>query len=151
MLNYIENLAKVFAKENIEDMTPATLRFTDFMGGRNHQDIGTFPHKDHFEGKLKKEFNNFWLSRLEWSVDTYVDSLRFTMSDGTVSPKFGNRAFTHNCDFTAPLKRVDATYRERGLVSLKFYTDNEELTIQGDGVGKHKSYFILKKGVENIC
>ena len=131
-------------------MTPAVLRFTDFFGGKKNQDVGTFPHKNQFEGKLKKEFKDFWLTRLEWSVDTYIDSLRFTMADGTVSPKFGNRAFTHNCDFTSPVNKVEATYRERGLVSLTFYTDNEELTIQGDGVGKNKSTFELDKGVENI-
>lgn len=128
-LNYIESLADLFMKNNKEDMTPAIVRYSTFFGGKDNQDVGSFPHKNQFEGRLKKEFKNFHLSRLEWSVGTYIESLRFTMSDGTISPKFGNKAFTHSCDFTGPLRRVETKYRERGVVSMTLITDNEELTI----------------------
>ena len=84
-------------------MTPAMLRYTPFYGGKQGMDVGVFPHKNFFENKLKKEFKDFWLARLEWSVGTYVESLRFTMSDGTVSPKFGGKAYTNSCEFYSPV------------------------------------------------
>ena len=124
-LDYIEKLADLLLKSNKEDTTPAIVRYSSFFGGKDNQDVGSFPHKDLFAGKLKKEFKNYRLTRLEWCVDTYVESLRFTMSDGVVSPKFGNSAFTHSCDFIGSLKRVETKYRERGLVSLTLITDKE--------------------------
>ena len=72
------------------------------------------------------------------------------MSDGTISPKFGNKAFSHNCDLTGPLKRIEAKFRERGLVGLKLITDNEDLVIQGDGLGKHEAEVFYEPSVEQI-
>ena len=74
------------------------------------------------ENSTRSDYKNFWITRLEWTVGTYIESLRFTMADGTVSPKLGGRAFTHNCTLTSPLKMIETTYRERGVVSLKFIT-----------------------------
>ena len=59
------------------------------------------------------------------------------MADGSVSPKLGSRAFTNTCDLTSPIKMIQTTYRERGLVSLKLICEEEELVIQGSGEGKH--------------
>jgi len=72
------------------------------------------------------------------------------MADGTVSPKLGGRAFTHNCGLTSPLKMVELTYRERGLVSLKFFTETEEVLIQGTGEGKHSDKVKLVEGIEQL-
>ena len=83
-------------------------------------------------------------------MGTYVESLRFTQANGTQSPKFGTKPFTHNCDLTSPIKKVEVTYRERGIVSLVFYTATEELRIQGDGEGKHSDKVEIVEGVEKL-
>ena len=99
---------------------------------------------------MKSQFQNFGLARLDWSVDTYVESIRFTMTDDSVSPKFGNKPFTNCCDFTAPVKRIVATYRERGLVSLSILTANEELKIEGTGESKHTDTVEVIENLESL-
>ena len=127
-LNRLDNIAELFMKNN-KDIAGVTIRNSEFFGGKFTHAIETFPADDFFAGKVKSEVESFGLARLDWSVDTYIDSIRFTMTDGTVSPKFGNKAFTSGCDLTAPVKSIVATYRERGLVSLTITTANEELKI----------------------
>lgn len=126
------------------------LRSTPFFGGKASQATYSFPDQNSIERSRHCDFKNFWITRLEWSVGTYIESLRFTMADGTSSPKLGARVFTHSCTLTSPLKRVETTYRERGLVSLKFITDTEELLIQGDGEGKNSDQVKLVEGIEKI-
>ena len=128
-MNYIENLADLFLKRNKEDTTPVLIRLSPFFGGKSTHDSFTFPQKSIFENRRKVEFKDLMLTKLEWSVDTYIDSLCFTMSNGQVSPKYGKSAFTNSCYFSAPITRVVATYRERGLVSLEISTKSEDLTI----------------------
>ena len=127
-INRLDSIADLFMKNN-KDIAGVTIRNSPFFGGKFTHAIETFPADEFFAGKLKSEVENFGLARLDWSVDTYIESIRFTMTDGTVSPKFGNKAFTSGCDLTAPVKKIVATYRERGLVSLTIVTANDELTI----------------------
>ena len=127
-LNRLDNIAELFMKSN-KGISSITIRNSEFFGGKFTHAIETFPADEFFAGKMKSEVVSFGLARLDWSVDTYIDSIRFTMTDGTVSPKFGNKAFTSCCDFSAPVNKIVATYRERGLVSLTFTTANEELKI----------------------
>ena len=72
------------------------------------------------------------------------------MTDDSVSPKFGNKPFTNCCDFTAPVKRIVATYRERGLVSLSILTANEELKIEGTGESKHTDTVEVIENLESL-
>ena len=73
------------------------------------------------------------------------------MSDGTVSPKFGGKAYTNSCEFYSPVKKIVATYRERGLVSLTFESGNNMLlTIQGEGVGKNTDTVEVIENVESL-
>lgn len=88
------------------------------------------------------------LTKLQWSVDTYIETLGFTMSDGTASPKYGKRAYQNTCYFTHPITKIVATYRERGLVSLAINTKKEELMIQGNGEGKHTDKVEIIEGFE---
>lgn len=123
-LFHIENIAELFLSSNQENMS-TVIRNTPFYGGKFSQCIEAFPEQSVFEHKNKTQFSNYWINRLQWSVGTYIESLRFTQANGTQSPKFGNRAFTHNCELTSPIKKVEVTYRERGIVSLTFYTETE--------------------------
>ena len=45
-LSYIESLADLFLKNNKEDTTPAIVRYSTFFGGKDSQDVGSFPHKN---------------------------------------------------------------------------------------------------------
>ena len=118
-LHHIENIADWFAKSN-SDHEVSRIRETPWFGGKFSQAIEAFPTDNFFQGMRKDGFNNLRLTKLDWYVGTYIETLRFTMSDGTVSPKFGGKSFNATCEFDTPVKRITATYRERGLVSLTF-------------------------------
>lgn len=120
-LNHLDDIASLFVDGNQGSET-VELRTTPFFGGKDSHSVFSFPDQNALERSTRSDYKNFWITRLEWSVGTYIESLRFTMADGTVSPKLGGRAFTHNCTLTSPLKMIETTYRERGLVSLKFIT-----------------------------
>ena len=134
--NHMVDIAQLFVDSN-QDRDGVVVRDTDFYGGKFTQAIEVFPSPSFFNGKLKKDMKNFRLTRLDWSVDTYVDSIRFTMTGGEVSPKFGGKAFTNCCEFESPIKKIVVRYRERGIVSLDLYSDSENLTIEGSGEAKH--------------
>ena len=148
-LFHIENIAELFLSSNQENMS-FVIRNTPFYGGKFSQCIEAFPEQSVFEHKNKDQFSKFWINRLQWSVGTYIESLRFTMSNGTQSPKFGNRAFTNNCELTSPIKKVEVTYRERGIVSLTFHTETGTLKIEGTGEGKHSDKVEIVEGVEKL-
>ena len=148
-LNHIESIADAFVKAN-RDVACVNIRNSPFFGGKFTHSIETFPVDDFFAGKLKSQFTNFGLARLDWSVDTYIESIRFTMTDGSVSPKYGNKAFTSCCDFAGPVKKIVATYRERGLVSLTIFTANDELRIEGSGEGKQTDTVEVMENVETL-
>jgi len=62
------------------------------------------------------------MTRLDWGMgDTYIESLRFTMSNGDVSPKFGRKAISHFCNFEEKLTKIALGTRDRRLVKLVFY------------------------------
>lgn len=109
-LNHIENIAELFLNNNQESDT-VVIRNTPFFGGKSAQTIETFPKQSAFEGMRRSEFKNFWITRVQWSVGTYIESLRFTFADGTVSPKLGGRAFTHSCSLDSPIKKIETSYR----------------------------------------
>lgn len=67
-----------------------------------------------------------------------------------MSPKLGRSPFTHSCDLNSPIKKIETSFREKGLVSLKFITDTEELVIQGDGNGKHTDKVEVVEGIEKL-
>ena len=74
------------------DAEAVHIRQTPFFGGKFTHCIESFPHDDILaEGGLK----NVMLTKLQWSVGTYIDTLGFTMSNGAASPKYGCRAFTN--------------------------------------------------------
>ena len=148
-LNHLDDIAALFVDGN-QGSEQVELRTTPFWGGKPEHTVFSFPDQNAIERSTRSDYKNFRLTRLEWSVGTYIESLRFTMADGTVSPKLGGRAFTHNCTLTSPLKMIETTYRERGLVSLKFITETEELVIQGTGEGKHSDKVKFIEGMEKL-
>lgn len=91
----------------------------------------------YFVTKKQRDLKNLRLTRLEWCVGTYIESIRFTMSDGQVSPKFGRKSITNCCDLDSPITKIVAVHRERGLVSLEFFSESESLKIEGTGEVKH--------------
>ena len=63
----------------------------------------------------------------------YIDSIRFTMSNGDVSPKYGSMPFTNSCGFDSRITKIKASCKDNRLVGLIFYTehDGEYLRIEG--------------------
>ena len=145
----MDDIAALFVDSN-QDNQAVELRTTPFFGGKAEHEVFSFPDQNAIQSSKRSDYKNFWVRRLEWSVGTYIESLRFAMADGTVSPRLGGRPFTHGCDLTSPIKMIETTYRERGLVSLKFITETEEVLIQGDGEGKHSDKVKFVEGVEKF-
>ena len=150
-LQHIENVADLFLQSNQEN-SATVIRNTPFYGGKFSHVIESFPDQSVFEGRVHdQKFSRFWVARLEWSVGTYIESLRFTLANGSVSPKFGSRPFTNNCELSAPIRKIEVTYRERGIVSLTFLTaSGEELKIQGEGEGKHSDRVVVSENLETL-
>lgn len=148
-LNHLDDIAALFVDNN-QDNQAIELRTTAFFGGKSEHAILSFPEQSVIETSKRSDYKNFWVRRLEWSVGTYIESLRFAMADGAVSPRLGGRPFTHGCDLSSPIKMIETTYRERGLVSLKFITETEEVLIQGSGEGKHSDKVKFIEGVEKF-
>ena len=78
-----------------------------------------------FEGKKKSQLADYQISRLDWNVGNYIDSIRFTMSNGDISPKYGNRPFTDCCYFESRVTKVKVSYKDNRLVGLIFYTEHD--------------------------
>ena len=55
----------------------------------------------------------------------YIDSIRFTMSNGDVSPKYGSMPFTNSCGFDSRITKIKASCKDNRLVGLIFYTEHD--------------------------
>ena len=109
------------------------MRDSDFVGGKRVHTVEAWPQPEFFDGKRKSRLINYRLSRLDWGLgDNFIESIRFTMSNGDISPKFGRKAISHWCAFESTIKRVTMTSRGGCLVGLVFDTeaDGEFLRIE---------------------
>jgi len=68
---------------------------------------------------------DYQIVRLDWAVGTYIESIRFTMSNGEVSSKFGSKPFSSFCLFESRITRVQAAVKDNRLVGLVFYTEHD--------------------------
>ena len=75
--------------------------------------------------------NDYRLTRLDWGVGTNIESIRFTMSNGDISPKYGKKPFTASCDFDSRVTKLKSRIRDNRLIAMTFYTehDGEFLTV----------------------
>ena len=117
------------------------MRDSIWFGGRPSHECKVWPPQNFFKGKKRSDLQDFKLARLDWGVGTCVESLKFTMSNGESSPKFGNRAFTHTCSFADPITKVMALISERRIAGLVFYTEDcdEYLRIETPSVSGNSS------------
>lgn len=93
----------------------------------------SWPLPEFFDGKRKSSMMNYKLARLDWGLgDNFIESIRFTMTNGDISPKFGRKAISHWCAFDSTITKVTMTTRVGRLVGLVFDTqaDNEYLRIE---------------------
>lgn len=148
-ISHIENIAKLFIEEN-NDSGELNLKHTDFTGGKFTQNVTAFPMPNFFNGKTKRDIKNFRLSRLDWSVGTYIESLRFTMSDGQISSKMGGKTLTDSCEISKPINKIVVKYRERGIVSLEMFTESETILIAGNGEEKHTDVIQIHEGQDLV-
>ena len=69
---------------------------------------------------------NYSLARIDWGVGHYIDSIRFTMTDGAISPKYGSRSATSNyCVFESRINKIKVSVKDNRLVGLIFYTEHD--------------------------
>ena len=134
-MNHIDKIAQLYFKSNYPtpESQKIVLRSSPFYGGRSSNEVEVWPPAGFFEGKKKPQLADYQISRLDWNVGSYIDSIRFTMSNGDVSPKYGNRPFTDLCRFESRITKVIASVKDNRLVGLIFHTeqDGEFLRIQG--------------------
>ena len=97
-----------------------------------------WPTAEFMEGKKKSFFSNYYVTRLDWGLGKHIESIRFTMSNGDVSPKYGTKAFTHSCELDSPITKIKAKIKENRLVGLIISTQRlgECLTIYPE----HQNY-----------
>ena len=66
------------------------------------------------------------MSRLDWGIgNQYIESIKFTMSNGDVSPKYGVKIITDFCLFESPINKILMYVADRRLVGLTFYTEHD--------------------------
>ena len=125
---------------------PIVLRNTSFYGGKKDDTIRVFPEESFYEGKFKKDLSRFYLNRIEWGSGKNIESIKFTMSNGDESPKYGKAPFTESCDFDSRITMVKSKIRENRLVMMTIYTeaDGEYLTIHGTDIAKPGSSVTTK-------
>ena len=109
------------------------LRSSPFFGGRQSHAVEEWPPQTFYEGKKKNSLTDYMVTRLDWGVGGFIDSIRFTMSNGDVSPKYGSKPFTDCCHFDSRITKIKASCKDNRLVGLVFYTehDGEFLRITG--------------------
>jgi hypothetical protein len=69
---------------------------------------------------------NYRICKLEWATGSeYIESLRLTMSNGDVSPRFGAKSFTDFCQVDETISKIKVGTKNNRLVSLEFYTGKD--------------------------
>ena len=104
------------------------VRKTEFTGGKTAHAVESWPPENCM--KLYQD-SKVRLARLDWSTGRdYIESIRFTMSNGDVSPKYGVKAFTDCCPFEEPISKVKMLVADRRLVGLTFYTEKDGVYLE---------------------
>ena len=57
-----------------------------------------WPPASYFEGKKRSQLDKIRLARVDWAIGThYIESIKFNLSNGDASPKFGKKGITDIC------------------------------------------------------
>lgn len=127
-IHHIETVAQLYLEQNspIPEFEKVLIRSSDFSGGKRNHEIEQWPQQAFFDNKRKLDLVNYRITRLDWGLsDTAIDSIRFTMSNGDVSPKFGRKAISHTCEVDSKITKVTVMTKDNRVVSLAFDTEAE--------------------------
>ena len=131
--DFVSSTAQLFYDAN--RATPrnekVVLRQTQFSGGRTGHAVVQWPSEEFLKQQKRTVLDKVYVTKLEWGIGReYIESMRFTMSNGEVSPKFGVKAITDFCFFDSPIRKVTMHTVDRRLVGLDFYTEKDGLYMQ---------------------
>ena len=109
------------------------MREFPIVGGKDTHEVKLWPDETFFKDKTREQLKPFRVSRIDWSTGKYLDSVRFTMSNGDVSPKFGSKAFNNYCQVNCNITQVRIAIKNKKLVGMVLYTGQREelMVMQG--------------------
>jgi len=90
-LNHIDTIAQMYYRMNrpTPESEKIVTRSSPFFGGRSSHQVEQWPIPSFLEGKKRVHVADYYVTRLDWGVGNFIESIRFTMSNGDVSPKYG--------------------------------------------------------------
>jgi len=122
-IKHMETLATMFLDENnaIPDHDKVIVRDSFFAGGKKVYPVSSWPPAEFLACKRKSELTNFRLAKIQWGAgDKYIESIKFTMSNGDESPKYGKRAISDMCDVDNRIEKVTMLSHHGRLIGLVF-------------------------------
>lgn len=138
-INHIDTIAKLYISANpnnhkpiiktvreIKVATKLQLREFPIVGGKDTHESKLWPDETFFEGKTREQLKPFRVSRIDWGAGRYLDSVRFTMSNGDVCPKFGSKAFNNYCQVDFDITQVRIAIKNKKVVGMTLYTGQKE-------------------------
>ena len=80
---------------------------------------------DELRAKSKATLNQLKFTKVEWNVANLIYSIRFTLSDGQVSPQIGTRALKNSFEFpqNRPIKTIKVRVQEGNFVTRLQFCD----------------------------
>lgn len=135
-LQHVQQIAEMYFKSNepMAESERIVRRNSPFFGGKTTHEVESFPMDRWFEGKMRSSLADFQLAKIDWGAGKTIESIRFTMSNGDQSPKYGKKPFSANCEFDSRVTKIISKVKNNHLVSLNFWTekDGDYFTIEGE-------------------
>ena len=99
-----EDLMKKLPKE----IALPTLNWSKVFGKTNVSSIQSWPSETELRAMTKKTLNSLKFTKVEWYAGAYLHGIRFTLSDGSVSPQIGKSALNNSFEFpqNRPIKII---------------------------------------------
>ena len=69
--------------------------------------------------------SKYRVARIDWAIGGYVDSIRFTMSNGDKSPKYGTRPFSDFCPFESAITKIVVHVSEHRIAGIIIHTEHD--------------------------
>ena len=147
----MDTIARLFVDKNtpMPEWNRVLVREVGFTGGKRRHDVECWPTQEFLDNHAKSDLINYKVTRIDWSVgDDYIDSIKFTMSNGDVSPRYGRRMTNHYCMIEADITTVTMIQKDGRLAGVIFgnETAGEVLRIEAASINQGET----KTSVESL-
>ena len=147
----MDTIARPYVDNNtpMPDWDRVLVREVAFSGGKRRHDVECWPTQEFLENNRKSDLINFKITRIDWSLgDDYIDSIKFTMSNGDVSPRYGRRMTNHYCMVEGDISTVTMIQKDGRLAGVIFgnATSGDILRIEAPSVNEGET----KTSVESL-